>query len=108
MNNSKSVEAGQAVYSKTVLSIYDLWVLGFSNSFLWQCPTKLLRKEFVRNVTNNHLDVGVGTGYYLDKCLNNTERRLALLDLNPNSLESAASRVSRFEPEIYRAVLIIT
>jgi len=24
-----------------------------------------LRKEFVRNVTNNHLDVGVGTGYYL-------------------------------------------
>ena len=110
MNNTKSVKAGQAVYSKTVLSIYDLWVLGFSNSFLWQCPTKLLRKEFVRNVTNNHLDldVGVGTGYYLDKCLNNTERRLALLDLNPNSLESTASRVSRFEPEIYRANILDT
>ena len=40
--------------------------------------------------------------------MNNTERRLALLDLNPNSLESTASRVSRFEPEIYRANILDT
>lgn len=108
MRNSKSVEAGQAVYNKQVLFIYDLWVLGFSNSFLWRCPTELLRKEFSKNVTNNHLDVGVGTGYYLDKCLNNIGRRLALLDLNPKSLESAASRISRFKPEIYRANVLDT
>jgi len=108
LNNTKSVEAGQAAYNKMALPFYDLWVLGFSNSFLWQCPTKLLRKEFVKNVTSNHLDVGVGTGYYLDKCLNNTKRRLALLDLNPNSLESTATRVSRFEPEIYHANILDT
>ncbi len=108
MSDSNAVEAGQAVYTKAMLSFYDLWVLGFSNSFLWQCPTKLLREVFVNNATNNHLDVGVGTGYYLDKCLNNTKRRLALLDLNPNSLESTASRVSRFEPEIYRANILDT
>ncbi|MCP4552955.1 MAG: methyltransferase type 12, partial [Bacteroidetes bacterium] len=93
MNNTKSAEAGQAVYSKTLLSIYDLWVLGFSNSFLWRCPTTLLRREFIKNVTSNHLDIGVGTGYYLDKCLDDAERRLALLDLNPNSLEATASRI---------------
>lgn len=103
MINSDSVEAGQAIYSKKVLAIYDLWVLGFSNTFLWKCPTRLLRKEFVENVTSNHLDVGVGTGYYLDKCLDHTRRRVALLDLNAISLESAASRVSRFNPEIYRS-----
>lgn len=103
MKSDNSVEAGQAIYNKKVLSIYDLWVLGFSNSFLWKCPTKLLREEFVKNVTINHLDVGVGTGYYLDKCLSNTERRVALLDLNLNSLISAASRISRFDPEIYHA-----
>ncbi len=108
MSNPNTVEAGQAVYSKAVLSIYDLWVLGFSNSFLWRCPTKILKNEFVKNATNNHLDVGVGTGYYIDKCLNNTKRRLALLDLNPNSLESTASRVSRFSPEIYRANILDT
>lgn len=49
------------------------------------------------------MDVGVGTGYYPDKCLNGNHRRLALLDLNPNSLEVAAARVNRFRPEIYRA-----
>lgn len=103
MNTTKSAEAGQAVYSKTMLSIYDLWVLGFSNSCLWRCPTKLLRKEFATQATTNHLDVGVGTGYYLDKCLDTSERRLALLDLNKNSLEVTALRVSRFKPEMYLA-----
>ncbi len=106
MSNSNNVEAGQAVYSKALLSIYDLWVLGFSNSFLWRCPTKILREEFIKNATNNHLDVGVGTGYYLNKCLENTKRRLALLDLNLNSLEVAVSRVSRFGPELYRANIL--
>ena len=106
MNSVKSVEAGQAVYSKSVLLIYDLWVLGFSNSFIWKCPTKLLRTAFVKNSTPNHLDVGVGTGYFLDKCLTEVDRRLALLDLNPNSLEVAASRISRFKPEIYRTNIL--
>ena len=106
MDNVKSVEAGQAIYSKKVLLIYDLWVLGFSNSFLWKCPTKRLRTEFIKNATSNHLDIGVGTGYYLDKCLTDTNHRLALLDLNPNSLEAAASRVSRFKPEVYRANIL--
>ncbi len=99
----KSVEAGQAVYSKEVLAIYDLWVLGLSNALLWKCPTKLLRKVFVKNVTTNHLDVGVGTGYYLKKCLSDTNRRIALLDLNTNSLGSATARISRFNPEVYCA-----
>lgn len=106
MSNAKSVEAGQAVYSKKVLSVYDLWVLGFSNSFLWNCPTSHLKTEFTKNASNNHLDVGVGTGYYLENCLNNTKRRLALLDLNQNSLDSAALRVSKFNPEVYRANIL--
>jgi len=108
MNSAGTAEAGQAVYSRSVLSIYDLWVLGVSNSLLWKCPTKRLRREFVRNVTENHLDVGVGTGYYLHHCLDNRQRRLALLDLNPNSLATAASRARRFNPEIYQANVLDT
>lgn len=52
------------------------------------------------------MDIGVGTGYYLNKCFGNIKLRLALLDLNLNSLEVAASRVSRFGPEIYRANIL--
>ncbi len=101
MEINQNVKAGQAVYTKNTLSIYDLWVLGFSNSFLWKCPTKILRKTFQEHSTVNHLDVGVGSGYYLDKCLSNIERRVALLDLNMNSLNTAAARISRFSPEVY-------
>ncbi len=106
MKVNSSVEAGQAVYSKNVLSLYDLWVLGFSNTFLWKCPTKSLRDTFSLHVSLNHLDVGVGTGYYLEKCLSDTGRRIALLDLNQNSLDAAAARISRFSPEVYRANIL--
>lgn len=60
--------AGQAVYTKRVLHVYDLFVLGFSNRFVWRCPTPALLAHYDRHVTANHLDVGVGTGYFLDRC----------------------------------------
>lgn len=101
MADNQSAKAGQAVYTKSSLSLYDIWVLGVSNTFLWKCPTKHLRKEFSTHATDNHLDVGVGTGYYLDKCLSNIKRRVALLDMNKNSLQSASTRINRFNPEIY-------
>ena len=98
-----NVAAGQAVYSKNVLKIYDFWVLGFSNQLLWCCPTQYLRQHFSHYASTNHLDVGVGTGYYLDKCLSAKQQRLALLDLNENSLQVAAARAARFKPELYCA-----
>jgi 2-polyprenyl-3-methyl-5-hydroxy-6-metoxy-1,4-benzoquinol methylase len=101
MEINQPVEAGQAVYTKTTLSMYDLWVLGFSNSYLWNCPTSILRTTFVEHASLNHLDVGVGSGYYPDKCLSNTKRRVALLDLNQDSLTVASERISRFNPEVY-------
>lgn len=99
---SKEVLAGQAVYSKLVLSIYDLWVLGISNSYIWKCPSRKILDHFNQHISNNHLDVGVGTGYFIDKCKLNQEARIALMDLNENSLNSAAARLKRFKPEKYR------
>jgi len=46
-----------------LLSGYDLWVLGFSNTFVWRCPTRLLLEFYNEHISGNHLDVGVGTGY---------------------------------------------
>jgi len=106
MKHSQAIHAGQAIYTKPVLSLYDIWVLGVSNSLIWRCPTKHLRHHFRKHVTLNHLDVGVGTGYFLDKCLLEQKRRLALLDLNNTSLETAAARVKRFNPEVYQANIL--
>lgn len=101
--NNDAVIAGQAVYSKRVLSLYDFWVLGVSNHFFWKCPTRLISEKFKSCVSDNHLDVGVGTGYYLKKHLPKNTRRIALLDLNSNSLASTANAIKWFNPESYCA-----
>jgi ubiquinone/menaquinone biosynthesis C-methylase UbiE len=97
------VEAGQAVYTKRVLSVYDIIVLGISNRFIWKCPTPILEAHYHRHLSSNHLDVGVGTGYFPDRCrFPSNGPRIALMDMNPNTLEFASRRIARHRPETYR------
>ncbi len=104
MTTGIDTEAGQAVYSPLTLFFYDLWVLGFSCRALWRCPAPRMVALYDRLVSANHLDVGVGTGYVLDRCTFPTdEPRLALMDLNPSSLTAASRRVARYRPEVYQA-----
>lgn len=104
-----AIQKAASIYSKLTLSIYDILVLGFSNTLLWQCPTQLLLDHYNKHISLNHLDVGVGTGYFLDKCqfprsLHNPN--IHLLDLNPNSLEVTAKRINRYHPTIYEANIL--
>ena len=100
---SEQVEAGQAIYTQRTLAIYDFIVLGISNRFVWKCPTGRLVDHYHKHLTSNHLDVGVGTGYFLDRCqFPSPNPRLALMDLNPESLEFAARRIVRYQPETFR------
>ncbi|MCP4220813.1 MAG: class I SAM-dependent methyltransferase, partial [bacterium] len=97
------VLAGQAVYSKKVLSIYDLLVIKFSNRFVWKCPSSNILKMYNRHITSNHLEVAAGTGYFPDNCrFPSPSPRLCLLDLNPNSLEEASGRLIRYAPKLHR------
>lgn len=94
--------AGAAIYSRALLSTYDLMVLGVSSRFLWQCRSAEVLALYNEHISNNHLDVGVGTGYFLDHCRFPTLRpRLSLLDLNANSLAYTAHRVRRYGPSVY-------
>lgn len=95
----RQAEAGHGVYSKTVLAVYDWLVLGLSNRFIWRCPTSQILDWYDRHVTANHLDVGVGTGYFLNRCRFPADRpRLVLMDLNPNCLAVSARRLQRYTP----------
>jgi hypothetical protein len=98
----EDIEAGQAVYTPRVLRLYDLLVLGLSNRFIWKCPTPRLLAHYDAHVTGNHLDVGVGTGYFLDRCRFPASPRVALMDLNDNALRFAANRIARYAPKTYR------
>lgn len=104
MSGNHSAAAGAAVYSAPVLAIYDLFVLGFSNTWAWRCPSRRILDFYNRHVSANHLDVGVGTGFYLDRCrYPEPKPAITLLDLNPNSLATAANRLQRYQPRTVQA-----
>jgi ubiquinone/menaquinone biosynthesis C-methylase UbiE len=100
----EAAEAGQAVYSRALLAFYDIGIIWFSNRFLWRCPSRQMRALYDRHAGARHLDVGVGTGYFLDRCRFPTEPpSITLLDLNANSLGAAAKRIRRYSPQIRQA-----
>lgn len=101
---SHDAAAGAAGYTKRLLSIYDFFVLQFANTFAWKCPTSLILDFYNQHVSNKHLDVGVGTGYFLDKCqFPSLHPIISLVDLNPNTLEFTAKRIRRYNPTSFIA-----
>ncbi len=93
------MKEGAKIYNPLVLKLYDLWVLGLSNSFFWKCSTNKLLQLYNDKIGQKHLDIGVGTGWYLDKVTLSQKPCLTLLDLNPNSLSCTERRISRYNPK---------
>lgn len=90
MNNN--TQSGAKVYTPLTLKLYDWWVLKISNKYAWKCPTDdRLLTFFLNNLRKNHLDIGVGTGYYLQQVPMTST--LSLMDLNANSLKATTSRL---------------
>jgi ubiquinone/menaquinone biosynthesis C-methylase UbiE len=93
---------GAAAYTPLALVFYDLAVLGLSNSFVWQCSSQVLLDFYNQHISDKHLDIGVGTGYFLDRCrFPSTAPTIALLDLNSHSLAKAAKRLRRYNPSCH-------
>lgn len=97
------VEGNQAAFNERTLRYYD-WLLEFTCNRIWRCPIDRTLDLYQRHVTSNHLEVGVGTGYFLDRIsFPSSQLRLALLDPNPHCLRHAGGRLTRYSPEAYRA-----
>ncbi len=100
---SEEAAAGAAIYSKFLLALYDIEVLMFELPVIFKCPLKKLKDLYSELITSNHLDIGVGTGYFLDKCRFPEENpNIHLMDLNSNSLEKTAKRISRYQPSSHQ------
>ncbi|KAL8821409.1 MAG: hypothetical protein Q9223_000558 [Gallowayella weberi] len=83
----------ETIYTPLRLLIYDIWVLGIVATFAWGCSvTTYLVPLFLSNFRRNHLDIGVGTGYYLAKAPPSTHRKVTLFDNEPGALETAKKR----------------
>lgn len=89
----KLTSAGSQAYTPLTLKLYDWWVLGISNKYAWKCSTKeKLIPHFTKHAGMEHLDIGVGTGFYLPHLPSTTN--ISLMDLNPSSLAAASRRDS--------------
>lgn len=95
----KEVADGASVYSNLLLSVYDIEVLMFELPYIFKCPLHEVKDFFNKNVSGVHLDVGVGTGYFLDKCNFPVENpTIHLMDFNPNTLRRTSNRIMHYEP----------
>jgi predicted O-methyltransferase YrrM len=96
----QQVQRGAAFYTKGTLTWYDFVLFKVFNPLIWNCRTTHLHDLYRTHMTGNHLDVGTGTGYFLDQNpFPIGQPRLTLMDLNLNCLELASRRLRRFEPE---------
>jgi SAM-dependent methyltransferase len=106
MDPSDPAYAGQATYTPGFLRAYDLVVVKLSNSWVWRCPAQDIQRFYDRHLTGNHLEVGPGTGYYLDRATfpdDTPSPRLTLLDPNPDVLDHAGRRLERYRPAVHLA-----
>ncbi len=92
---------GAAIYSRRVLFFYDFLVIWFSSRFVWRCPAPVMLSLYHDHVRSRHLEVGVGTGYFLDHCRFPEPPELSLADLNPNPLAVASRRLARYQPRTF-------
>ena len=99
----EAVHAGQAAFNRLTLSVYDDAVLGLVCRYLWRCPVERVLAHYRKHLSVNHLEAGVGTGFFLDRSgFPALPVRLGLLDLNDNCLRHTAARLARRAPEVYR------
>ncbi len=99
--STHDLERGQSVYTPRLLNVYDFLVLRVCTEKVWRSSRQEMLDLYSEHMSDNHLDCGVGTGFFVDQTAKSESMRLALLDLNPNCLDVAYDRLKRFEPEIY-------
>jgi SAM-dependent methyltransferase len=94
---------GYRGYTRGLLRIYDPWVLGFTTWAIWRTPVAPGIERYRRLIGHRHLDVGPGTGYFLDKAAPPGETEITLLDPNPNALAHASRRLAAMRPVTVQA-----
>lgn len=98
---------GEAAFTKSGLAVYDQLVLKLICPLAWGCSNEHIFSLYKNHLSGNHLEVGVGTGYFLDHAdFPTAHPRIALLDLNSNCLERTARRIARYHPETHQANIL--
>src|SRR5688500_13012727 len=97
MDRDDPAYRGQSDYTPLLLRLYDPLVLGPIARFVWRCPTDRLLERYRRHIRDHHLDVGPGTGYFIQRSGIADGSRVTIVDPNKNVLAHASRRLSRLD-----------
>jgi SAM-dependent methyltransferase len=97
MDRNDPAYRGQADYNTGFLRVYDRLVLGIFTRFVWHMSTSDEVARYRAHIRPNHLDVGPGTGYFLERAGLADGSPITVLDPNPNVLRHVTQRLLRLE-----------
>ncbi|MFC5720505.1 class I SAM-dependent methyltransferase [Streptomyces gamaensis] len=103
---ARELHEGQAAYTAFTLRGYDLAVHGINIPLFWKCPPRHMADLYERNITTEHLDIGVGTGRLIARCSPTARRKVTLVDLNRASLAHTARRLADCDVTVCRADIL--
>lgn len=90
-----------SIYTPSLLAAYNVAVHGLSNHAIWRCPTSKLFALYATYAGPMHLDVGVGTGYLIDRSVWPVPlQHLVCLDASRSSLATTAHTLQRYQPTL--------
>ena len=69
-----------------IFNNYDYFVNKINCKYVWKCDQRHIKKLYANNITNKHLEIGPGTGYFIKKYQFNN---LNLVDINKNILNNS-------------------
>lgn len=99
LDNDHSLSGDASMYTKPVLRIYDPIALGMVCPIAWRCSRGTMLQFFNDNVRGKHLDIGPGTGFFLDKATYPVEHPdIVVADLNELVLRTTEKRIIRYRP----------
>jgi SAM-dependent methyltransferase len=97
MDRDDPAYRGQSDYNRALLRVYDPLVLGPIIRFVWRFPRQEGVRLYREHIRPNHLDVGPGTGYFLEHAGLPAGSKVTILDPNPNVLRHVTGRLRDLE-----------
>jgi SAM-dependent methyltransferase len=97
MDRNDPAYRGQADYNELLLRLYDPLVLGPIVRYAWRFSSAQGVELYREHIRPNHLDVGPGTGYFLEKSGLPSGSKVTILDPNRTVLRHVTRRLRNLD-----------
>lgn len=92
------------LYNPVVLSLYDALIVHGTMPRVFHCPPGPILDDYRAYMSDCHLEVGFGSGYFVRRACRERPKlpELSILDVNAGPLRRAERSLSELSPKLYR------